>query len=120
MKNEKLLQALGLCAKAGKLIVGVPLICEALKAGGGKRGRVCLVLAASDNSENTAKRLRDRCAYYGVPLEMPEVDGGRLSDALGKQSRVAAVAVTDENLCRLVTGALERDRAKDPDAPQGA
>jgi len=109
MRNEKTLRALGLCAKAGKLISGVPLICDALKAKSGKRGGVSLVLAASDNSANTAKRLSDRCAYYGVRLVPLDVDGDRLSEALGKRSRIAAVAITDENLCRLVEGTLRDD-----------
>ena len=104
MKDEKTLQALGLCAKARKLICGTPLICDALKADAKK---VFLVVSASDNSENTAKRLRDRCAYYGVQLFLLDVDGAMLSQALGKSGRVAAAAVTDEHLSRLVLGTLQ-------------
>ena len=100
----KLLGALGLCAKARKLISGTPLICEALR---NERTRPCLVLAASDNSENTAKRLADRCAYYGVRLTVLAVDGDTLSGALGKSGRVAAVALTDPNLCHLVENTLK-------------
>jgi ribosomal protein L7Ae-like RNA K-turn-binding protein len=102
------LRALGLCAKAGKLIAGTPLICEALKARKGKSGGVLLVLTSSDNSGNTAKRLNDRCAYYGVRTVMLEISGEELAEALGKRSRVAAVAVTDENLCRLVEKTLQQ------------
>lgn len=105
MRNDRLLHALGLCAKAGKLITGTPMICEALRQG---RPRVYLVVAASDNSENTAKRLRDRCAFYGARLVIAEADGNLLSNALGKSGRVAAAAITDENLCRLAEGALEQ------------
>ena len=82
------------------------MICEALRQG---RPRVRLVIAASDNSENTAKRLRDRCAFYGVRLVVAEEDGASLSDAIGKSGRVAAAAITDEQLCRLVEGALEKN-----------
>ena len=102
-RYEKTLQALGLCAKARKLIIGTPMICEALKSKGKKP---YLVLAAGDNGENTAKRLCDRCRYYGVPLVLLDADGDTLSAAIGKSGRVAAVAVTDENLCRLVKGTL--------------
>ena len=93
MRNDRLLHALGLCAKAGRLITGTPMICEAMRTG---RPRVYLVAAASDNAENTAKRLRDRTSFYG----------GTLSDAVGKSGRISAVAVTDENLARLVEGAI--------------
>lgn len=84
------------------------MICEALRAG---RPRIHLILAASDNSENTAKRLRDRAAFYGVPLVLLGEDGASLSDAIGKSGRVAAAAVTDENLSRLVEGALGEPKA---------
>lgn len=99
------LRALGLCAKARRLICGTPMICEALRG----REKPRLVLSAFDNSENTQKKLSDKCAYYGVRLVSLSVGGEELSRAVGKQSRVAAVAVTDENLCRLVENTLERD-----------
>ena len=102
--EEKTLRALGLCAKARRLICGTPMVCEAMRS---ERTRPALVLAVSDNSENTAKRLRDRCGFYGVRLIELECDGASLSDAIGKSGRVAAVAVTDENLCRLVLSTLE-------------
>lgn len=104
-ESQKTLGALGLCAKARKLICGTPMICEALRG----RGKPFLVLAASDNSENTQKKLTDKCTHYGVPLVVLKADGDELSRAVGKQSRVAAVAVTDENLCRLVEGAMESE-----------
>ena len=99
------LRALGLCAKAGKLICGTPLICEALKA----RKQIYLVVETSDNSENTQKRLRDRCAFYGVPKRRINVDGDTLAKELGKNSRTSAVAITDEQLCRLVLGKLKEE-----------
>ena len=100
-----LLGALGICAKAGKLVCGTPLICEALKA----KKTVYLVVEASDNSENTHKRLNDRCVFYGVEKRRLAVDGDRLAKALGKSGRVAAAAITDEQLCRLVMGKLKQE-----------
>ena len=100
-----LLGALGLCAKAGKLICGTPLICEALKA----KKTIYLVVETSDNSENTQKRLRDRCAYYGVEKHRLEIDGEALARALGKGGRVSAAAITDEQLCRLVRAKLKQE-----------
>ena len=102
-EHEKLLRALGLCAKARALICGVPMICEALKA---KKKTVYAVLCANDNAQNSAKRLQDRCAYYAVRLEALPFDGDALSQAIGKSGRVAAVAVTDENLWNLVSKTL--------------
>lgn len=107
MGNDKegVLHALGLCARAGKLITGVPMICDAMRAG----KLPFLVVAASDNAKNSEKRLGDKCAYYGVRLCTLDADGETLARAVGKTARLAAVAVTDENLCRLVLSKLEKE-----------
>ena len=99
---DRTLMALGLCARARRLIAGTPQICEALR----QRVRPVLVLVAADASENTAKRLCGKCAFYQVRLVTLSVDADRLSGAIGKTGRVAAVAITDEHLCRLVTDTL--------------
>ena len=105
MRNDdKLLQALGLAARARGLITGTSMICEALQ----KKKSVRLVLAASDNSENTSKRLSDRCNFYGVELMRLPYDGDTLAAALGKSGRIAALAVVDENFCRLIRSAAEK------------
>ncbi len=100
---QKTLSALGICAKARALVIGTPMVCESLR--GAKKPLA--VLAACDNSENTAKKLSDKCTYWGVPLSVIDADGDTLAAAIGKQSRVAAVAITDENLYRLVRGTLQ-------------
>lgn len=99
---QKTLQALGLCAKARRLVTGTPMICEALR---GKQ-KPFLVLTASDNSENTDKKLADKTAFYGVRTARLSCDGEALAAAVGKSGRVAAVAVCDENLSRLVENTL--------------
>ena len=101
---QKTLNALGLCARARKLITGTPMVCDALKH---RKPPVFLVLSAKDNAENTAKRLSDRCRFYEVPLVTPEIDGAALARAIGKSGHVAAVAITDEHLCRLVETTLK-------------
>lgn len=100
---QEVLRALGLCAKARRLVYGTPMICEALKS----KQKPYLVVEAADNSPNTQKRLEDRCAYYGVKKHRIEADGATLAHAVGKSGKVAAVAITDEQLCRLVCGKLE-------------
>ena len=97
--EARLLSSLGLAARAGAVIIGVPLICAAMKKGTDKAPKT--VFEASDSSDNTHKRLCDRCAFYGVKRVRLGCDGMALAAALGKTSTVAAVAVTDENLCRL-------------------
>ena len=96
--------ALGLCAKAGRLVFGTTMICEALKAN--KRDKTPLfVVMARDASDNTAKRLQDRCRYYGVSLARGPLDTEALGRAVGK-SPLAAVGITDGNLAKLVRAKL--------------
>ncbi len=97
--EKKLLSSLGLCARARKITVGVPMICEALRRGGKDMPR--LVLEASDTSENTHKRISDRCGYYKIRLIRLKADGAALGAAVGKSSAVAAVSVADGEFCRL-------------------
>lgn len=99
---DRTLGALGLCAKARALVCGTPMICEALAG----RHKPFLTVLAADNSEATDKRLGDKCRYYGVPTVRVCYDGETLARAVGKGGRLAAVAITDENLCRLVKSTL--------------
>ena len=105
-KEKRLIGALGMSARARKMIFGVPMICDAL-AGQKKAGKYPLVVFESaDTSENTHKRISDRCGYYGVRLVRLEIDGATLAAALGKSASLAAVALTDENLARLAESYL--------------
>ena len=97
LDTAKLLRSLGLCAKAGKIIYGVPMICEALRRG--TKTAPVLVLESSDTSENTHKKIKDKCNYYKTRHVRLNCTGGELAAALGKTSSLAAVAVTDKNLC---------------------
>lgn len=98
--QNKLLSSLGLCARAGALIFGTPMVCEAMRQGGKKQPR--LVLEAADTSENTHKKLTDKCTYYGVRHVRLAATGEELAAALGKSATLAAVAVCDEQMCRML------------------
>ena len=98
--TQKLLSCLGLCVRAGKVIFGVPMICEALRKGG--RSAPSIVFEAADTSENTHKRLSDKCAFYGVRRVRLDCTGEMLAERLGKSGSLAAVAVTDKSLCVMI------------------
>lgn len=106
LKQTRVLRALGLCARARRMIFGVPMLCDAMQAG---RKAPLLVLEAADTSNNTHKKLGDKCAYYGVRSIQLEMDGEMLAHAVGKTASLAAVGITDENMCRLILGALSPD-----------
>lgn len=90
-KTQKLMGLLGLAAKAGKLIYGVPMTCEALR----ERKKIYYVFMANNCSENTSKRINDKCRYYNVQLMTVELDVCELARRLGKDGELAAVALTD-------------------------
>ena len=103
-EKDKLLFSLGLCARAGKLIFGTDMVCEALR----KNAReVRIVIEASDTSVNTHKRISDKCAFYGARLERIQTDALTLGYALGKRRQTAVVALTDDSLASLVLSNLE-------------
>lgn len=102
--TDRLLGAIGLCKRAGKLICGVPLICTEMRKG----GRVSVVLAASDASDNTKKKLNDKCNFYGVRLVYLPYTAEELADAVGKDAPIGAVAITDAQMVRAVEAHLPR------------
>ena len=91
---------LGLAMRAGQLTFGEDGVRKAIQSGTAK-----LVLLDASASDNTKKRMRDSCAYYGVQLVETAAD--RLGLAVGKPGRMSA-AVAAGGLCdRLIrmTGA---------------
>ncbi|MBQ9415803.1 MAG: ribosomal L7Ae/L30e/S12e/Gadd45 family protein [Clostridia bacterium] len=103
--QKRILSALGLCARARKLIIGVSMITDGLAQ---MRVQPYLVAEASDTSAATHKKVTDKCRYYHIPLVRLEADGEALGHAVGKEGAVGAVAVTDPSLNEAVRKALER------------
>lgn len=103
--SESLSLMLGLAAKAGKLVFGTFLVCKALAETG--KGKPCAVFEASDTSENTGKRLSDKCLFYGVRHEVLPIDMKELSRATGKRALISAVGVCDENLAKAISEKLK-------------
>ncbi len=106
--TEQALRFLGFAARAGRTVVGVPLICAAL-AKGAKNKTPLLVLCADDCSANTQKRITDRTAYYGVKCYRLSIDCTALALAVGKRdAAVAAVGVCEPNLAQAIAEVLEK------------
>ncbi|CAG7602582.1 putative ribosomal protein YlxQ [Paenibacillus solanacearum] len=93
--NKNFFSNLGLTMRAGKIITGEEMVIQAVRSGEAK-----LVIVAEDASDNTFKKINDKCSYYGVPLLQT---GGReqLGDSIGKEARVA-IAVTDAGFARML------------------
>lgn len=84
------LSMIGLCKKAGRLISGVPMVCDALR-----EGRVHLVVYASGAAENSIKRVCDKAQTYTTPACALEIDPETLGKSIGKTGAVAAVGIAD-------------------------
>ncbi|MBQ9801461.1 MAG: ribosomal L7Ae/L30e/S12e/Gadd45 family protein [Clostridia bacterium] len=102
--EKKALAYLGFAVRAGRVAIGVPLVCEALKKSrDGAKNAPMIVLEAADTSNNTHKRVEDRTAHYRVPAVRLLIDSAALATAVGKRGgAVGAVAVTDQNLAKAI------------------
>jgi len=106
-KDKGLLFVVGLCHRAGKAVIGVEMICETLKKRGVRdRADDIIVIEARDTSDNTHKRVSDKCDYYKVRHMKIESDTLTLGRAVGK-SAVGAVMINDKNFCRAIDKQLE-------------
>ena len=87
------LSTLGLCIRAGKLIMGFDAVTEEIKS---PKTKVCGVLIASDLSEKTKKEVRFECGRAEITVtEIPETLD-ELKEITGK--RAGVIAVLDEGL----------------------
>ena len=107
--SQKLLSTIGLCARAGGLIFGTPMVCQALQ----KKAGVLAVLEASDTSANTHDRLSSTCAYYQVPHYRIPATTAELGKCIGKTGAVAAVGITHEGLWRALSEHLSATASSD-------
>ncbi|MCR5674287.1 MAG: ribosomal L7Ae/L30e/S12e/Gadd45 family protein [Lachnospiraceae bacterium] len=101
--EKKIYGLLSLCKKAGKCKSGELQLLESIKAEEAK-----LVLIAQDASENSKKRLRDKCDYRRIPWRMFG-DREKLGEAIGVGER-AGVAVTDAGFAKAVLERMDAAR----------
>lgn len=93
--GNKVLSRLGLATRAGKLISGEEVVLKAIRSGEAK-----LVLLAGDASDNTTKKISDKCTSYQVPL-LVGFTRFELGSAVGKPERVL-FAVTDRGFADML------------------
>ena len=99
--EERLASYIGLAKKAGAISAGVPLALDSVRA-----GKALMVLAASDISGNTKKKLKTACEYYGVTLRETPLDMSGISHAVGVSRACGAVAVTGGGFVGMIEKAL--------------
>ncbi|MBQ8344584.1 MAG: ribosomal L7Ae/L30e/S12e/Gadd45 family protein [Clostridia bacterium] len=83
---------LGLCKRAGAVIIGTPMVVKALQD-----KKAVKVFYSCDASANTEKRITDKCAYYKVECVRTSYTSEELGRAVGKTGAVCALGITDKN-----------------------
>ena len=92
---NRLVSTLGLCRRAGGLILGTPMVCEAMRD---PQKAPIAVIEACDTSDGTHDKLISKCSYYRIPHYRISVTTELLGHTVGKSGAVAAVGITHEGL----------------------
>ena len=91
---NRMLNMLGLCMRAGKIISGEKACVQAIRMGG-----ACAVVLDKAAAKNATKAVTDACTYHEVPLVFaPE---NELGFAIGKPGRMVA-AITDPSMAERI------------------
>jgi ribosomal protein L7Ae-like RNA K-turn-binding protein len=86
--RSKVMQLLGLAQRAGQVVVGGEPVLDQLRT-----RRICFLFLAKDAGANTAKKVRDKCAFYNIAVN-ESFDRLELGRACGRSS-IVVVAVAD-------------------------
>ncbi|MGL5540468.1 MAG: L7Ae/L30e/S12e/Gadd45 family ribosomal protein [Erysipelotrichaceae bacterium] len=93
------LNFLGLAARARKIATGEQVL-KSIQSQSAK-----LVIIAADASDNTKKKLTDKCTFYKIDYVFVETSA-ELSQAIGQFNKVA-VAVLDEGFAKKLQTSLK-------------
>lgn len=74
-----------------------------------KGKKVYLVLEAGDTSDNTHKKITDKCNFYQVEKIRLETSGAMLGTFVGKSGVLAAVAITDESFYNMMSNYFKQN-----------
>ena len=85
LERDAFYSMLGIAMRAGVLTLGTDGVLGSIASGSAR-----FVLLDESASENTKKRFRDSCAFYGV--ELYETAQDRLGFAIGKEGQNARLA----------------------------
>lgn len=98
MFNKDVYSLLGLCVRARKLTRGSALIDDI------RRQKTKFVIICQDASENTKKKISDKCQYYHIDYII-DGDIDLLSQSIGKNNCVA-VGVLDKGFADKIKSRL--------------
>ncbi len=92
---DKILSNLGLCARARGLVDGTDIVCSQMA-----EHKIKLVFLASDASDNTKKKIRNKANYYNVEVQ-ESYSSIELSSAIGKENRMV-VGISNKSFLKIL------------------
>lgn len=101
MNRDKILQNLGLCKRANKIVSGEEQVLETIKTNKAK-----IVFLASDAGKNTTKRITDKTTFYNVLLNS-SFSTEELNKAIGSQNR-KVISINDKNFAKMIISQLDK------------
>ncbi len=101
MDKDKVIQFLGLCRRANKLVSGEASVIDMIR-----KNKVRLIFLASDTLSSTTKRITDKASFYKVRLNS-DFNSEELNKAIGTNNR-KVIGITDNNFTNMILGQLDR------------
>ena len=95
MNNDRILQFLGLCKRAGRLVSGADTVGKTVR-----EGRARLVLYAADVSDNSLKKVIAAAEEHEIPVHRLTCGKDELGFALGKHCGI--ICVTDSGFAEKI------------------
>ncbi len=99
--SSKVLQNLGLCKRANKLVSGEEQVLNSIR-----NNKAHIVFLAKDAAKNTTKSITDKSNFYGVFLNT-EYTSDEINQAIGTKNR-KVIAITDKNFSKMIMNQLEK------------
>ena len=99
---NKGLNTIGMCKCANKISYGETLIKDI------KKGNVCLVLICSDTSDNSKKKIIDKCNFYKCEYVIAYTQE-EVCKVIARVDVVSAVGIKDSNLAKKLKENIERE-----------
>lgn len=100
MEEMKWLNTLGLIYRANKLMTGEELVVKGIQ-----KQKIHFVILSVDASDNTKKKLINKCNYYDIPYAI-KGDRELLGRAIGKAERVV-IGIADIGFAKKIQTQLQ-------------
>jgi len=104
--NDRLLSFMGICRRAGKLVIGNDPVKESIET-----DKALLIITASDISSNTLKKIKPVIEASKVPWYQTARTKDEISFSIGKAC--AILAVTDKGFADKFKELMESEQKKE-------